>query len=129
MLITLNELGKFLYKTINELMACLDKNWQKYFLNNIRLCLNCAPKKSSRQSRRSKIIDSTKHSLRSTQKELERKATHFFKDQRIAQREIFDHFDARTTTTLTSEDLQKISRVTTDSEPVDNLTKNLIETG
>uniref|UniRef100_A0A914MK70 Potassium channel domain-containing protein n=1 Tax=Meloidogyne incognita TaxID=6306 RepID=A0A914MK70_MELIC len=129
MLITLNELGKFLYKTINELMACLDKNWQKYFLNNIRRCLNCAPKKSSQQSRRSKIIDSTKHSLRSTQKELERKATHFFKDQRIAQREIFDHFDARTTTTLTSEDLQKISRVTTDSDPVDNLTKNLIETG
>uniref|UniRef100_A0A1I8B9W9 Ion_trans_2 domain-containing protein n=1 Tax=Meloidogyne hapla TaxID=6305 RepID=A0A1I8B9W9_MELHA len=127
MLITLNELGKFLYKTINELMAFLDKNWHKYFLNYIRLCFNCAPsKKSSLQSRRSKIID-TKQSLRSAQKELERKATHFFKDQRIAQREIFDHFDARTTTTLTSDEYPRISRLT-DLDGVD-LTKNLVEMG
>lgn len=43
MLITLNELGKFLYKMINEFMAFLNKKWQKYVLKY--WCFKSAPKK------------------------------------------------------------------------------------
>jgi len=38
MLITLNELGKFLYKSINEFMAFLNSKWQQYFVKY--LCCN-----------------------------------------------------------------------------------------
>uniref|UniRef100_A0A914HRY1 Potassium channel domain-containing protein n=1 Tax=Globodera rostochiensis TaxID=31243 RepID=A0A914HRY1_GLORO len=90
-LITLNELGKFLYKCINEIMAVVSSRWNECikplffcccFRHGTKIPLDLPPTPMS-------------PSIRQAQKELERKTTHFFKDQRIAQKELVFDYDLK----------------------------------
>ncbi|KAL3072381.1 hypothetical protein niasHT_034065 [Heterodera trifolii] len=90
-LITLNELGKFLYKCINEIMAVVSNRWNvcikpllfcRCFRRRAKIPLDLPPTPMS-------------PSLRQAQKEYERKTTHFFKDQRIAQKDLIFDYDLK----------------------------------
>jgi hypothetical protein len=58
MLITLNELGKFLYKTINEFMAWLTRKCRA-----IGQCCGCLPPERKKSHRKSVEEQKDKHKL------------------------------------------------------------------